>query len=100
MRQDGNVFTRLIWWTTGAVMGAGGSQWVQRKVKKTVQAKVAPLLPGAFVDTVTTKARSISTNTAQTVRTAVTDGRFASKTREAELRTKLENRRTRQKTKV
>ena len=94
------MFTRLIWWTTGAVMGAGGSSWVQRKVKRTVQAKVAPLLPGAFVDTVTTKARSLSTTASQTVRTAVTDGRFASKTREAELRTKLENRRTRQKTKV
>ncbi len=94
------MFTRLIWWTTGAVMGAGGSSWVQRKVKKSVQAKVAPLLPGAFIDTVSTKARLLSTNATQTVRTAVTDGRFASKTREAELRTKLENRRTRQKSKV
>lgn len=94
------MFTRLIWWTTGAVMGAGGSSWVQRKVKKSVQAKVAPLLPSAFIDTVSTKARSLSTNATQTVRTAVTDGRFASKTREAELRTKLEHRRTRQKSKV
>jgi hypothetical protein len=94
------VFTRLIWWTTGAVMGAGGSSWLQRKVKKSVQAKVAPLLPGAFVNTVTTKARSLGTSATQTVRTAVNDGRFASNTREAELRTKLENRRTRHKTKV
>jgi hypothetical protein len=34
------VFKRLIWWASGAVMGAGGSIWAQRKVKKVVRAQV------------------------------------------------------------
>jgi hypothetical protein len=87
------VLKRLIWWTAGAVMGAGGSTWLQRKVKRTVQAKVAAIVPAAVLSSVTEKAKGVSSRAVVAVKGAVADGRLAARDREQELRADLERKR-------
>jgi rRNA-processing protein FCF1 len=74
-------------------MGAGGSTWLQRKVKRTVQAKVAALVPAAVISSVSEKAKSVSSRARVAVKGAVADGRSAARDREQELRADLERKR-------
>lgn len=71
------MIKRLTWFVGGAVAGAVGAGAAKRKVKSTAAA-LAP----------TTVARQAT----QRVRDAVTEGRRAARTKEAELRARLEGR--------
>ncbi len=68
------VFKRLIWWSTGAVAGALGTEWAKRKFKRTVKRHASKVAPGAVASTVRTA-----------VKNAVTDGRGAARDREQQL---------------
>lgn len=92
---DGAVFKRVIWWSAGAVMGAGGSSWLQRKFRRTVQAKVAKLAPSAVAGRVSDRVRGIGTDVRGTVRSAVDEGRTAMRDRERELHAELSGHRPR-----
>jgi hypothetical protein len=61
------MFKRLFWLTVGAAGGFGGSYWIQRRVKQTVD-RFAP------------------DNLQADAKAAVVEGRLAAKQREAELR--------------
>lgn len=82
------MIKRLVWWTSGALMGASGSMWLQRKVRRTVQERIAP---SAIAQGITGRARELGGG----VRSAVDEGRAAMRTREAELRDELGARRVR-----
>lgn len=82
------VFKRLIWWASGAVMGAGGSIWAQRKVKRVVKTKVA-----AVQDTLHPK--HLAGAAKGRVVHAIDQGRNAKTRRELELRDRVEDVRTR-----
>jgi hypothetical protein len=72
------MLKRLVWWMGGALMGAGGTAWLQRRIKRTVAANPT-------VQTVTklvAAPRQVSAN----VRDAVAEGREAAREREEELR--------------
>jgi hypothetical protein len=83
------MFKRIIWWTTGAVMGAAGSAFAQRKVKRQVKATVERYAPPAIAD----RARQRVTDTAyglvDDVRDAFDEGKAAASERQAELRDRL-----------
>ncbi len=76
------VFKRLIWWASGAVMGAGGSIWAQRKVKKVVRAQVERVQE-------TLHPANIAAATKGRVLSAVREGKSAAVVREHELRERL-----------
>ena len=90
MREDGPVFKRVIWWASGAVMGAGGSAWVQWKVKRTVRATRANYAPsklaGRIGDRLTGSVRGVG----ETVRDVIDEGRTGMREREAELHAELD----------
>jgi hypothetical protein len=69
------MLKRLTWFVGGAVAGAAGAGVAKRKVK----AKAAELAPANIVR-----------NARDRVRDAVSDGRRAARTREAELRARLD----------
>lgn len=78
------MFKRLIWWSTGALMGAGGSWWAKRKVKRAVQvalddARIA-IQPGVVADAAKRR-----------VSRAVQAGRWAAEDRERALKIQLES---------
>lgn len=89
------MFKRVIWWSAGALMGAGGSSWLQRKFRRTVQAKVARLAPTAVAGRVSDRLRGIGTDVRGNVRSAVDEGRTAMRDRERELHEELTGRRPR-----
>ncbi len=79
-------------------MGAGGSSWLQRKIKRTVHAKVVSVVPANVVNTVTTvsqKAKQITGQTRATIQGAVAEGRSAARDRESQLRRDLDAKRRR-----
>ncbi len=80
------MFKRVIWWATGATMGAAGSAWAQRKVKRKVQRTVARYTPPAVRDRVTARARDL----ADELRSAVDEGRTAQDERAEELRSRFQ----------
>jgi len=76
------VFKRVIWWTTGATMGAAGSLWAQRKVKKTVQTTIEKYSPPAVAHRAVDRAKAIGGD----LRSVVDEGRAAQADKELELR--------------
>ena len=70
---------RLFWLGVGAVAGASGTLWAERKVR----ARLDQLGPEHLVVTAGNKARDVG----RTVVDAVAEGRGAMRDREAELRT-------------
>lgn len=69
---------RLFWLGVGAVAGASGTIWAERKVR----AQLDALAPDHLVVTAGNKARDVG----RTVVDAVAEGRGAMRAREAELR--------------
>lgn len=61
------MFKRIFWFTAGTAAGLGGSYWIQRRVKETVD-RLAP--------------ESVQAD----VKAAWTEGRIAMRTKEIELR--------------
>ncbi len=90
LREDVRVFKRVIWWASGAVMGAGGSAWVQRKVKRTVQSKRAKYAPSAVAVRVGDRLTGSVRGVGETVRDVIDEGRTGMRQREAELHAELE----------
>ena len=84
------MFKRVIWWAGGAVMGAGGSAWVQRKVKRTVRAKRAKYAPSAVAVRVGDRLTGSVRGVGETVRDVIGEGRTGMREREAELHAELE----------
>jgi hypothetical protein len=80
-----DVFKRVIWWGTGAAMGAVGSAYAQHKVKKTVRAKVARYTPPAVADRVLDRAKMLGSD----LRSVVDEGKAAQADRESELRSRF-----------
>jgi hypothetical protein len=72
------LFRRLFWLGTGASVGFGGAMWIRNKVRRAV----ARVMPDRVAADVTGTARRAGAN----VRDAVSEGRTAMRTREAELR--------------
>lgn len=83
------MFKRVIWWTTGAVMGAAGSALAQRKVKKQVQATVQRYAPPAVADRAKQRVIDTAHSLVDDVRDAIDEGRDAAVDRQLELRRKL-----------
>ena len=83
------MIKRLMWWAVGAVMGAAGSQWAQRRFKRRVAALVERYAPPAVVERakVHTKVRTLTV--VDGVKSAIDTGKAAADSREQELRTKL-----------
>lgn len=65
------MFKRVVWFGVGAVAGAGGSAWAQRKIKAQVERVQPARLVGSAGDA---------------LRAAVADGRSAMREREVDLR--------------
>ena len=65
------MFKRVVWFVVGAVAGAGGSAWAQRKIKAQVERVQPARLVGSAGDA---------------LRAAVADGRSAMREREFDLR--------------
>jgi hypothetical protein len=80
------MFTRIIWWAAGATMGAVGSAWAQRKVKRKVVETVQHFAPPAVAERVKHNAKQHTLTVVDGVRNAVDTGRQAAVDREAELR--------------
>jgi hypothetical protein len=78
------MMKRVVWLAAGATMGAVGSQWVQRKVKR----KLATLAPPAIAS----KASGTVKGLGRDLRSVMSEGRHAMREREVELRTELESR--------
>lgn len=78
------MIKRLTWWATGAVMGAGGSAWVQRKLRKTMARFSPPAIAGT--------AKGVAKELGQDLRSVLSEGRQAMKERETQLREQLRNR--------
>jgi hypothetical protein len=81
------MFKRIIWWSTGAVMGAGGSRWAKRKVKRVVAGKLDDVKLAVHPAT-------IAANTRHRVDRAVQAGKWAAEDRELALKHRLELART------
>ena len=79
------MIKRLTWWAAGAAMGAVGSGYAKRKVKKTV----AQLAPSAIAG----RGVGVVKDVAKDLKVAFGDGRTAMRERETELRDRLEDRR-------
>lgn len=81
------VVKRFVWWASGAVMGAGGSVWAQRKVKRVVRIQVDRVQK-------TLKPVNVAAAAKGRVLSAVRDGKSAAADREIALRSRLEDART------
>ena len=79
------MIKRLTWWAAGAAMGAAGSVYAQRKVKKKVAQLSPPLIAGTAV--------GVAKEVVGDVKSALRDGRAAMRDRETELRDHLAQRR-------
>jgi hypothetical protein len=75
------MFKRAFWFTTGATAGFGGAMWIRRQVLRAVRRYT----PEQVQADVGTSVRRLGTD----LRDAVTVGRSAMATREAELRSEL-----------
>jgi hypothetical protein len=80
------MFTRIIWWAAGASMGAVGSAWAQRKLKRKVAQTAQHFAPPAVAERVKHSAKNRTVTVVDGVRNAVDTGRQAAMDREAELR--------------
>lgn len=86
------MFKRIIWWATGAAVGAVGSQWVEHKAKQMVAEKAAAAKPSAVAKKVGAVAKSRNDATRARIREAIAEGRTAASDREAQLRESLRRR--------
>ena len=75
------MLKRAFWFATGAAAGFGGAMWVRRRALQTVRRYT----PERVQADVTSSVRRLGTD----LRAAVTTGRTAMATREAELRSEL-----------
>jgi hypothetical protein len=75
------VLKRVFWFGTGATAGFGGAMWIRRQVLRTVRRYT----PEQVQADVTTSVRRLGAD----LREAVTAGRSAMASREAELRSEL-----------
>lgn len=82
------VIKRIVWWTTGALMGVGGSTYLQIKFRKAVQAKVARFTPPHVVDAAAARAKGLRSRAGA----AVGEGKAAMAARESELRSRITRR--------
>jgi hypothetical protein len=82
------MLKRVIWWTVGATMGAVGSKWAERKVKRKVTSTIAKYSPPAVAERVKDTAIQRGVNVVDGVRTAIDTGRQAADERQSELRAK------------
>jgi hypothetical protein len=80
------MFKRVTWWIVGATMGAAGSKWAERKVKRKVSQTVARYTPPAVADRVKTNTKHRTLTVVDGVKNAVDTGRRAADEREEELR--------------
>lgn len=81
------MFKRIIWWSTGAVMGASGSWWAKRKVKRAVH--------NALEDAKTAVRPAMIVNGAKDrAARAIAAGRWAAHDREIALKRRFESVRT------
>ena len=72
------MIKRIIWMGFGAVIGASGSYWANRRVRQVVDRYA----PAEVRERITSRVRNATGH----IRTAVSDGRDAMREREAELR--------------
>lgn len=75
------MFKRIRWTLFGALLGAGGSIWARRRVKRTVRRYLPEQL--------STQARRWLSIAGDDLRSAMDEGRAAMEEREAELRTRF-----------
>ena len=75
------MFKRAFWFTTGATAGFGGAMWIRRQVLRTVRRYT----PEHVQADVSSSVRRFGTD----LRDAITQGRSAMASREAELRSEL-----------
>ncbi|MBO0692913.1 MAG: hypothetical protein J2P58_08455 [Acidimicrobiaceae bacterium] len=78
------MFKRLRWTVFGALVGAAGSMWARRRVRRTVER----YLP----EEVSTRARQRLSSAGDDLRAAIEEGRAAMKEHEAELRSRYTDR--------
>lgn len=78
------MFKRFTWMATGACVGFGSAWWVERKVRE----HVARYLPDRVANDLADSARRLGTD----LRGAVSEGREAMRTRDAELRHRVSGR--------
>jgi hypothetical protein len=85
--------TRVLRWVTGAVIGTGGSSWLQRKVQQQVRRQVKHQVHKRVashpVANAVTKAVATPKRVSASIRDAVAVGRDAARQREDELREKF-----------
>jgi hypothetical protein len=83
------MFKRVMWWATGAVMGAAGSTLAQRKVKRQLKATAERYTPPALADRARQRVSNAATGLVGDVRDAFDEGRAAASDRHVELRERL-----------
>lgn len=79
------MFKRLFWLTVGLTVGSGGSFWLMRKLRQTVER----FTPERMRQDAVAGARSLGAE----LRAALDDGRAGMQEREADLRAELGRRR-------
>jgi hypothetical protein len=84
------MLKRVVWWAAGAAMGAVGSQWAERKVRKTIAAQRDRYRPPAVAERMKGNAKDRTVTVLDGVRSAVDTGRRAAQDRESELREKYQ----------
>jgi len=82
------MFKRVIWMGIGAAAGSAGTLWAERKVK----AQIDRVADKATVQHVATTARDRIVDVRDTVVAAVSEGRSAKRTTEADLRRSVDDR--------
>jgi hypothetical protein len=75
------VLRRVFWFGTGASVGFGGAMWIRARLRRAV----TRYAPERVTSDVASGARRVGTE----IRTAVSEGREAMHSREAELRREL-----------
>jgi hypothetical protein len=83
------MIKRVTWWAAGAVMGAAGSQWAQRRFKRRVSAVIERYAPPAVVERAKANTKVRTLTVVDGVKSAIDTGKAAADSREQELRTKL-----------
>lgn len=76
------MFKRTFWFSSGVVIGAGGTVWATVRLRRAA----ASVTPGGLADQALTRAR----RTGADVRDAVAEGRLTMRETEAQLRRELE----------
>jgi hypothetical protein len=83
------MIKRVMWWGVGALMGATGSQWAQRRLRKRIDRAVERYAPPAVADRIRAGTKTRTLTVIDGVRDAIDTGKAAAESREHELRAKL-----------